>query len=114
MSREWRFYLEDLAGFCQNILEYTQGVTREEFEADKRTYDATLRNIELIGEAAKQIPSNIRQRYAKVPWNEIIATRNILTHVYFGVDNDIVWNIIEKEIEPLLDAVNQILTHSKE
>ena len=44
MSREWRFYLEDLAGFCQNILEYTQGMSREEFEADKRTYDATLRN----------------------------------------------------------------------
>ena len=73
MSREWRFYVEDLIGFCQHILEYTQGMSRNDFEADKRTYDATLRNLELIGEAANRIPLNVQQRYPQIPWNELIG-----------------------------------------
>ena len=113
MSREWWFYLDDLIGFCHHILEYTQGMSREDFEADKRTYDATLRNLELIGEAAKRIPLSVRQRYLQIPWNELIGTRNILTHVYFGVDDNIVWNIIDQEIQPLLETLKQIQKQTK-
>ena len=67
MSREWRFYLKDLIEFCERIRLYTAGLTRETFEADTLRYDATLRNIELIGEAVRNLPQHIRQLAPDVP-----------------------------------------------
>jgi uncharacterized protein with HEPN domain len=78
------------------------------FINDVRTYHATLRQIELIGEAVKFIPSDIRASHPSIAWQSIIATRNILTHVYFGVDDDIIWGIIDSEIEPLLVILEEI------
>jgi len=108
MSREWRFYLEDLIEFCERIRRYTAGLTRETFETDTLRYDATLRNIELIGEAARNLPPAVRQLAPEVPWDEIAGVRNILAHAYFGVDREIVWNIISEEIDLLLASLRRI------
>jgi uncharacterized protein with HEPN domain len=108
MSREWRFYLNDILQFSQRILEYTNSYTQEKFEQDRRTYDATLRNIELIGEAATHIPIEIRDQNKNIPWRQLIATRNRIIHDYLGLDNDVLWSIIQTDIPQLLTDLQKI------
>lgn len=104
-SREWRFYLLDMIGFASNVLSYTAGLSKAGFVADSRTYDATLRNLELIGEAARNIPEEVRSAHPEVPWRMIIATRNRLIHAYLGIDEDTIWSIIQDDIPELLEAL---------
>ncbi len=104
-AREWRFYIEDMITFCQRVQSFTQGITREEFVNEPMRYDATVRNIELIGEAATHVPSNIRQAAQNIPWRMVIAARNQLIHGYAGIDNDILWSMIETDIPALLSAL---------
>jgi uncharacterized protein with HEPN domain len=108
MSREWRFYLDDMIEFAERVLEYTNGYSQEEFEHDRSTYDATLRNIELIGEAATHIPIEIRTQTENIPWRQLIATRNRIIHAYLGLDNDILWSIIQTDIPPLLHHLRKL------
>lgn len=101
-SRAWRFYVTDMIGFATNALSYTAGLSRAEFLTDTRTYDATLRNLELIGEAARNIPDEIRSAHPEVPWRMIIATRNRLIHAYLGIDDDTIWSIVQDDVPELL------------
>ncbi len=73
MSREWKLYFDDLFGFCEKVMSYTHGLTREKFEASRLNYDATLWNVQLYGEAAKNIPEGIRNQMPEVPWRELIG-----------------------------------------
>jgi uncharacterized protein with HEPN domain len=73
--REWRFYVEDMVAFCDKALAYTKGLDRSTFTVDPMRYDATLRNLELIGEAATHVPSDVRDAAADVPWRMIVAAR---------------------------------------
>jgi uncharacterized protein with HEPN domain len=100
--RAWHFYLDDMIGFAENVLAYTDGHGQDSFVASQVNYDATLRNLELIGEAATHIPSEVRERTTKIPWRQVIATRNRLIHGYLGIDNDILWSIIQDDIPSLL------------
>ena len=104
-TREWRFYLDDMVGFAEKVLAYTYGLDQADFEASGLNYDATLRNLELIGEAATHIPDTVRQTYADIPWRMIVATRNRLIHGYLGIDNDTVWSIIQDEVPTLLQQL---------
>ena len=106
-EREWRFYLTDMIVFAEKVLVYTEGYDQECFEADGKAYDATVRNLELIGEAATSIPEHIRTTTSEIPWRQIIATRNRLIHGYLGVDNDILWSIIRNDIPPLLQQLKE-------
>lgn len=108
MSREWRFYLDDMIEFAELVLEYTEGYSQEQFEQDRRTYDATLRNMELIGEAATHIPDDIRDQAQNIPWRQLIATRNRIIHAYLGLDNDVLWSIIQTDIPQLLSDLRQL------
>jgi len=106
--REWRFYLDDMIDFAGKVLAYTEGLDQSGFVASERTYDATLRNLELIGEAATHIPDDIRVAHPEIPWRMVIATRNRLIHGYLGIDDEILWSIIRDEIPgllPLLEAL---------
>lgn len=100
--REWRFYLDDMIGFAEKVQAYTAGLDQARFEANGITYDATLRNLELIGEAATRIPQSVRDASPQIPWRLVIATRNRLIHGYLGIDGDTLWSIIEGDIPPLL------------
>lgn len=102
MSRDWRLFYFDLIDFCQQILAYTQGMNRSAFESNRLVFDATLRNLELIGEAAKHIPADIRGRLQEIPWQDIVGARNIFAHAYFGVDRDLVWHTVSMEIPAML------------
>jgi uncharacterized protein with HEPN domain len=106
--REWRFYLDDMIDFAGKVLAYTNGLDQAGFVANELTYDATLRNLELIGEAATHIPDEVRSAHPDIPWRMIIATRNRLIHGYLGIDDDILWSIIRDdmpELLPLLKAM---------
>ncbi|WP_326838314.1 HepT-like ribonuclease domain-containing protein [Halomonas sp. 328] len=90
------------------MLSYTDGLAQDDFIAHDLTYDATLRNLELIGETATRIPETVRQRYSHIPWRMIVATRNRLIHAYLGIDDDTVWSIIQDNIPELLEQLRDI------
>ncbi|MEO8008973.1 MAG: DUF86 domain-containing protein [Betaproteobacteria bacterium] len=108
MSREWRFYVADMREFCARVTEYTDGLSREDFEKTRLVYDATLRNLELIGEAARNVPEEVRAKALDIPWRRVIAVRNILIHGYLGIDNDVIWDIVQNEIGKLQRALEKL------
>ncbi|MCK4841618.1 MAG: DUF86 domain-containing protein [Methylococcales bacterium] len=112
-EREWRFYLDDMIGFAENVMTYCDGLDLETFERTGLNYDATVRNLELIGEAATHIPTQIREKTTSIPWRQIIATRNRLIHGYLGIDNDTLWSIIQDDIPPLIIELQQIRSELK-
>ena len=108
MSREWRFYIDDMIEFSSYVLEYTEGYTQESFLDDRRTFDATMRNMELIGEAATHIPAEVREKYPSIPWRQIIAMRDQIIHAYLGLDNDILWSVIDNDIPELVQNLKTV------
>jgi uncharacterized protein with HEPN domain len=108
VPRQWRFYLDDMIGFAERVVAYTDGLDQTDFVANGLVYDASLRNLELIGEAARHIPDSIRAASPDLPWRLIIATRNRLTHGYLGIDNDTLWSIIRTDIPALLPQLRQL------
>lgn len=111
-SREWRFYLDDMIEFAEKVIAYTEGFDQAAFVAGGLNYDATVRNPELIGEAATHIPESVRAGNPQIPWRQVIATRNRLIHGYLGIDNDTLWSIIRDDIRPLLDKLAALKTKS--
>lgn len=101
-QREWRFYLADMIHFAEKVVAYTDGLDQAAFIASGLNYDATLRNLELIGEAATHVPDAVRAANTAIPWRLVIATRNRLIHGYLGIDNDTLWSIIRTDIPTLL------------
>ena len=108
MSREWRLYVADMKACCQRIAEYTAGLTRENFQSRRMAYDATLRNLELLAEAARNTPDDVRTAAPDVPWRRIVAMRNVLIHGYLGIDDDIIWDIVRNEVDKLLRALEKL------
>ena len=107
-KRDWRFYVDDMIGFADNVLAYTDGFDQSRFEHSRLNYDATLRNLELIGEAATHIPQHVREFAPQIPWRQIIAIRNRLIHGYLGIDNDTLWSVIQDDIPPLLEKLHAL------
>ena len=108
-TREWRFYIQDMIDFGEKVLSYTEGMDQDAFIADGLTYDATLRNLELIGEAATHIPSEVREAYPEIPWRAIVGARNRLAHAYLGIRDDVIWTIIQDAVPKLLPALRKLL-----
>ena len=94
-SREWRFYVTDMIEFVEKVLSYTSGMDQATFVADTLTYDAALRNLELIGEAATHIPIDIRTAHPEIQWRNNIGARNRLAHGYLSIDDEVY------EVDPL-------------
>lgn len=101
-GRAWRFYLDDMIAFAQKVVAYSKGFDQAGFVASGLNYDATIRNLELIGESATHIHEPVRMANPQIPWRLIIATRNRLIHGYLGIDNDTLWSIIQRDIPALL------------
>lgn len=107
-KREWHFYIDDMIDFAQQVANYTAGLDQETFFANRLIHDATLRNMELIGEAATHVPEEVRQSCTDIPWRQIIATRNRLIHGYLGIDADTIWSIVQSDIPALLPALQNL------
>jgi len=114
MSRDYLLFLDDIAQSSQKILRYISGFSYEQFLHDDKTYDAVIRNLEVIGEAVKNIPEEIRTRYPEIEWRKMAGLRDIVAHEYFGVSDEIVWDVIQNKIPVLLEQVNQILNKAVE
>lgn len=107
-QRKWRFYLDDMIGFAEKVIAYTHGLDQAGFVTSGLNDDATVRNLELIGEAATHVPDAVRVANPQIPWRLIVATRNRLIHSYLGIDNDTLWSIIRIDIPALLPAMRAL------
>ncbi len=107
--RDWKLRIRDILDCISKIDRYTDGMGLAEFEADEKTIDAVVRNIEVIGEAATHIPDEIQAGYPDLPWPEMRAMRNILAHEYFGVSLPIIWQTIQDNLPPLAEPLEEIL-----
>ena len=111
--RAWRCYLRDMIEFGEKVVAYTEGMDKSAFVGNGLVYDATIRNLELIGEAAGRIPSEVRDSHDAIPWRDIVALRNRLAHGYTGVNDDTVWQVIENEIPDLLAALRDLQANTE-
>jgi uncharacterized protein with HEPN domain len=108
-SRDWRLYADDILEACGKIRRFVAGMTFETFAADERTLDAVVRNIEVIGEAAKSIPDDVAAKVPGVEWRKIRGMRDVLAHAYFGVDPRVVWDVATTKLDALEAAVRQLV-----
>jgi uncharacterized protein with HEPN domain len=110
MPRDYKVYLDDILEAIAWIRIYTTGLTYESFQDDRKTVDAVVRNLEIIGEAVKQIPERIRDQHPDIDWKKIAGLRDILIHNYFGIDLELIWDILQNKLDPLEERVNQMLS----
>ncbi len=111
MSRNFEAYLRDIIDCINKIQRYTQGLDFPQFSKDEKTIDAVIRNIEIIGEAVKNIPENVRKRDQQISWKAIAGMRDKLVHDYFGVDIQFVWNTVIDDIPFLKEKIIQLLNN---
>jgi uncharacterized protein with HEPN domain len=109
MTRDSRDYVQDILDAIDETAAFTRGMTFEQFDEDRKTYNAVIRSLEVLGEAAKNIPAATRASATTIPWNRMAGMRDKLIHQYFGVDKRIVWAVITEELPPLREAVQTLL-----
>ena len=109
MSRDELMYLQDIAQSCKKILCFTEGLNQSELINDEKTYDAVVRNLEIIGEAAKHLPARLREQLPTIEWRKVAGLRDMLVHAYFGIDNDILWDVIQNKVPKLHNTVTEFM-----
>ena len=109
MPRDSRVYLEDILESTRKITAYTAGLSKTAFLEDEKTLDAVVRNLEVIGEAVKKLPPELRAKHPVPDWKKIAGLRDILIHEYFGLDAEIVWDIVQSKVPALDQEVRKIL-----
>jgi uncharacterized protein with HEPN domain len=102
-------YLFDILESIQRCLSYTTGLDWDSFVIDFRTQDAVVRNLEIIGEAVKALSSQLRDTYPEIPWKDVDGARDRLIHHYFGINNEIIWEIVQVDLPELLPQIQKIL-----
>jgi uncharacterized protein with HEPN domain len=110
MPRDHRLYLDDILEAIIRIREYTGYLDYVEFTLDRKTQDAVVRNLEVIGEAAGRLPENLKGGAGEVEWRKIVGLRNILAHEYCGVSLPVVWDVVQNKLGPLEAACQKLLS----
>jgi len=112
-ERNYVMYIEDIINCIEKIERYVGELSYQNFVKNSLVFDATIRNLEVIGEASKNISEEIINQYPEVPWKSMIGLRNILIHEYFGIDPEIIWEIIKTDLPKTKPFILQILRELK-
>ena len=110
MPRDYRVYLDDILEATARIRQYAGGLSLEALREDTRTLDAVVRNLEVIGEAVKKVPPEVRRQQPGIEWKKMAGLRDILIHEYFGIDVEIIWDIVQNKIPLLEQQVKRLLS----
>lgn len=113
MSRDEIMYLQDIAQSCEKILRFTAGLTQSDLMQDEKAYDAVVRNLEIIGEAAKHISEDLRRQLPDIEWRKAAGLRDMLAHAYFGIDDDILWDVVQNKVPQLAKATKTFLNKNR-
>ena len=113
MTREKILFIEDILDCILKIEQFIKDMTYEEFCNDEKTASAVMRKIEIIGEASKNIPSNIKQKYKDIPWRNMAKIRNKLIHAYFHINYAMVWKTIKEKFPELKEKIQLIIKNEK-
>ena len=108
-KRDQKLYLYDIRDSIEAIFSYISDMDKDEFIQDRKTYSAVIREFEIIGEATKNLSEDIIEKYNEIEWRDIVDFRNILIHEYFGVDFDIVWNVIRQDLPRLQRIIELVI-----
>ena len=111
--RSWSFRVRDILDAIAAIEAHVRGMTYEQFAGDRKTIDAVLRNLAVIGEAATHLPPSVQERHPNVPWDEMRRMRNVVVHVYFGVELPVVWRTLQEDLPPLKAQLNEVLPQAE-
>ncbi len=114
MPKDYYVFFDDMLVAIDKIKKYVDSLSYEHFSADEMRIDAVLRNLEIIGEAAGNIPLEVREKYPQIQWKKIVGLRNIIIREYFGVDMEIVWDIIENNLGNLRNDVQKALLECRD
>ncbi len=108
-KRDYTDYIQDIIEAINEIENFIQGIDFNGFAKDKKTINAVVRSLEVIGEATKKIPKNVRDKHIGIPWKNMAGMRDKLIHEYFGVDVEMVWKVAKDEIPPLKPLIQRIV-----
>lgn len=100
--------LSDMLDAIDRIEQYTQGMSFEAFSTDQKSIDAVARNLQIIGEAASRVPDDFKERHSSLEWHKIVGLRHRIVHEYFGIDIQIIWQILRKDLPALRNDLSRI------
>ena len=106
-------YLAHIERAVLEIRKHTAGMTQEAYETDSKTQRAVERNIQIVGEAAHRLSDELKQANPEIPWDDVYAARNVLVHHYFGVNQKILWDVLQEDLDPLLRKVQELLARGE-
>ncbi len=110
MPRDYNAYLKDILDAIRKIENYTKAISFDDFVENELITDGVVRNLEVIGEAVKNIPEDVKDKKPEVEWEKIAGLRDILIHDYFGIDEDIVWDTVKNKLPELKEKINELLS----
>ena len=112
-NRNYQIYLEDILISMKRIIEYIGDRDFEEFKENNMVVDAVVRNFEIIGEASNNLPDEVKDRHSEIPWHKIYGLRNIVSHEYFGIDHEMIWEIAKKNLPDNIQEIERIIDEEK-
>ena len=111
-NKDYTDYMDDIAGYAEKAIRFLNEVSFDDFAKNEEKTLATVRSLEVIGEAAKHIPKSIRKQHPDIPWEDMAGMRDKLIHDYFGVNLEVVWRTVKEDLPPLLKAIRNVTSRS--